>query len=108
MKKTAHLRVVHAGTPGDKIQISDARGITYRFELQTEEFYRTDETCLPVQIGKTPAETGNRLYRKMQSLLAISATVDAGGVMTLQQDYEGDVQPMEIVGDTFEVVNDWA
>jgi hypothetical protein len=102
MKKTT-IHLNHAGTVGDIIQISDSRGITYRFQLDTEDHRHSDQTCLPVQIGKTPTETGNRLYRKMRPLLAISGTVDAGGVMVLEQDYPGDVQSIEVIGDTFEV-----
>jgi hypothetical protein len=101
--KTTTIRLNHAGTVGDTIQISDARGITYRFQIDHQDHRHTDPTCLPVQIGKSPAETANNLYRKLRPLLAIFSTIDAGGTMSLEQDYPGDVQAIEVTGDTFEV-----
>jgi hypothetical protein len=107
MTKTAIVSVINP-TTGDKITLSDTRGITYSFQLDTEEHRRTDLTCVPVQIGKTLAATANNLYRKAQPLLAINSTVSDAGALSLEQKHEGDVEPIAVTGDSFSVVQDWA
>jgi hypothetical protein len=107
MKKTAIIAVTNP-VAGDQITIADARGISYSFQLDTEQFRRQDERCLPVQIGKTNAQTANNLYRALRPLLAISGTVDAGGNMSLEQDFEGEVEPVVVTGESFVVIQDWA
>jgi hypothetical protein len=102
MPQTAQITINGVGTPGDTIQVSDARGITYKFELAEQEFDRSDETCVSVHIGKTAAATANNLFRKMRPFLAISATINPeDGTMGLVQDHEGAVAPIVVTGDTF-------
>jgi hypothetical protein len=106
----AYVHLDHAGIEGDKLTIGDARGQTWTYELTHEEGRRSDLSAVWVEIGETPTETGNNLFKKMRGWLAISAKIghqNQGGFIVFTQDHAGDVPDIETVGTTFRVAKQW-